>query len=583
MDLFGKQAKQELAALQTKMNGLELRHSDVVSRYNTINEELRESKALAAAINAANMSRSQHEKIKQDHDNETTALELKLKKINAQQATLQKEHDAKKTAMIREIGELQEKLDLLLNSNVIAEKKAKTLIKEITKSEKEVTKLAAKQKQLDAEVMLLQQKHVELTDNVAKLSRQQRLLTNGNAFVQQVVARVDRTGTKDELFAMMLHELQSFAEEDKASGAMQLNLAARPLLLVVDMGVKQTALAMVRGGSSFSIEAKSIIKIGATDFEKALAKWVHRRFAVQSPPLKKEKTSHFLQTAQRLFSLLCQGKAQGDIEESITIDSQMFTCKLQLTWEELRTTFKPLLGQEGSFMIAASQFLNFNNVNNEIDFIACTSTFSRFPVLQNTLSDILKRPVLLPEMPPSAYCTSLFFESEQVERQNQRENLISVNILKSTTSSVKAVKVENTNTDQVKILDDLQLADKVIFDTRTGLMWTKNGNIAGKKMTWQQAMDWVKKLNYCGHSDWRLPTENEFKIFTKKGGKPLATFFNFNKVKYVKASTYWSASTDSYVPNYAYAFYLNGGDMIGGYVNLEFKTDHHYVWPVRTG
>jgi len=44
-------------------------------------------------------------------------------------------------------------------------------------------------------------------------------------------------------------------------------------------------------------------------------------------------------------------------------------------------------------------------------------------------------------------------------------------------------------------------------DSMTGLMWTNNDN--GRDLTWQQAMDYCRNLNFVGYSDWRLPTIDE--------------------------------------------------------------------------
>lgn len=52
---------------------------------------------------------------------------------------------------------------------------------------------------------------------------------------------------------------------------------------------------------------------------------------------------------------------------------------------------------------------------------------------------------------------------------------------------------------------------KVVIDNFTGLMWHQSGSI-GIGISWQQAEEWVKKLNsngYAGFHNWRLPTLEE--------------------------------------------------------------------------
>src|SRR5262245_11715395 len=68
-----------------------------------------------------------------------------------------------------------------------------------------------------------------------------------------------------------------------------------------------------------------------------------------------------------------------------------------------------------------------------------------------------------------------------------------------------------------KIGDFLKYADGTALDTRTNLMWmTKDfRNLEGRApKSWDEAMAWAEKMNqqrYGGYSDWRVPTEAEYK------------------------------------------------------------------------
>jgi hypothetical protein len=69
MDLFGKQARQDLDLLQKAKMELELRYSDMVAKHGRISEELRESTELIAAINAAKKSKGHYpDREQQYHD-----------------------------------------------------------------------------------------------------------------------------------------------------------------------------------------------------------------------------------------------------------------------------------------------------------------------------------------------------------------------------------------------------------------------------------------------------------------------------------------------------------------------------------
>ena len=130
--------------------------------------------------------------------------------------------------------------------------------------------------------------------------------------------------------------------------------------------------------------------------------------------------------------------------------------------------------------------------------------------------------------------------------------------------------------------------DQTITDNLTGLIWTKDANMmkthnpivdaAGipidKGVNWQQALDYVKRLNtenYLGHSDWRLPNINELKSLLLNGRNDLG-FINIQS-----NSQYWSSSTYTNYPFCALAIYTSGSMYYSG------KTNNNYIWPVRGG
>ncbi len=124
--------------------------------------------------------------------------------------------------------------------------------------------------------------------------------------------------------------------------------------------------------------------------------------------------------------------------------------------------------------------------------------------------------------------------------------------------------------------------DRLIYtDQSTGLQWVRNGNLAGKEMTWQRAMDWTAKLTYGDYSDWRLPTKDELAAFAKQGGSRPAEHFNSNGFSLVQARRYWSATTYmNHFNDYDYVWYV---DMIDGNVDYGNEYRSQYLWPVRSG
>lgn len=121
----------------------------------------------------------------------------------------------------------------------------------------------------------------------------------------------------------------------------------------------------------------------------------------------------------------------------------------------------------------------------------------------------------------------------------------------------------------------------LIDDPSLGVIWALNGNIAGKQMNWQEAMDWVKSLNYLGYSDWRLPTKVELKAFANRSGNRPSEWFNANGFNNIQSSWYWSSDYESsggFYKNSKFAWHL---DMDDGRIDQGSIYTDNYVWPVR--
>lgn len=81
--------------------------------------------------------------------------------------------------------------------------------------------------------------------------------------------------------------------------------------------------------------------------------------------------------------------------------------------------------------------------------------------------------------------------------------------------------------------------DGTVTDTKTGLIWTRNANIAGKGMNWHEAMDFISELNqkaYLGYNDWRLPEIEELETLTEqREGLPKIPY-DLGKYPFIEAS-----------------------------------------------
>jgi hypothetical protein len=123
--------------------------------------------------------------------------------------------------------------------------------------------------------------------------------------------------------------------------------------------------------------------------------------------------------------------------------------------------------------------------------------------------------------------------------------------------------------------------DGTVTDSMTGLMWTKNANLAGGTKTWQEALDYVKSINsgagLGGYHDWRVPNRKElFSLIDHSKSKPaLPASHPFQNVQ---SDGCWSSTTDANFTDYAWGVGMWAGD-----VRNPSKSRSFYVWPVRSG
>jgi len=123
-----------------------------------------------------------------------------------------------------------------------------------------------------------------------------------------------------------------------------------------------------------------------------------------------------------------------------------------------------------------------------------------------------------------------------------------------------------------------------ITDSKTGLMWAKNANIAGRTMVWTEAYKYCSQLDHAGYNDWRLPSLKELRsLLDRRNTDPaLPSPHPFTGVQ----TGYWSSSThrlDS-------AWHVGGSVVNAWGVNMNWGGHGHYgtmtashVWPVRAG
>jgi hypothetical protein len=102
-----------------------------------------------------------------------------------------------------------------------------------------------------------------------------------------------------------------------------------------------------------------------------------------------------------------------------------------------------------------------------------------------------------------------------------------------------------------------------VEDTRTGLLWQRDGIASGKR-NFYEAAKYAEKLKLGGLSGWRVPTRQEL------GGIFPATEQPFQNTPYTEQvccqgpfewNSYWTCELDMRLPDYAflYHWYAKGG------------------------
>jgi len=121
-------------------------------------------------------------------------------------------------------------------------------------------------------------------------------------------------------------------------------------------------------------------------------------------------------------------------------------------------------------------------------------------------------------------------------------------------------------------------------DKLTGLIWSKDGNPAGKSMLWPGTLDYVATLNarnWLGYADWRLPNRKELmSLVNREQANSALWLASEGFLNIPEDFCCWSSNT--FPDSIDYAWYV---DLQYGNVSRWDKNGvlSCYVWPVRGG
>ncbi len=118
-----------------------------------------------------------------------------------------------------------------------------------------------------------------------------------------------------------------------------------------------------------------------------------------------------------------------------------------------------------------------------------------------------------------------------------------------------------------------------LTDSKTGLIWTKNAKLIGRK-DWKEALNYIVSMNEgkgtFGYTDWRLPDREELESLVKGINVPYV-WLNSQGFTNVQSGYYWSSTACAYVTDSAWLLSMDDGNVFAG----DKSNGHYYVWPVR--
>lgn len=159
-------------------------------------------------------------------------------------------------------------------------------------------------------------------------------------------------------------------------------------------------------------------------------------------------------------------------------------------------------------------------------------------------------------------------------------------------SSVPKYSVPKSEDKEVgkKGKERFDFTDLHVKDNSSGLIWTIDGNLAGKGVKWEEANEFIARINadkYAGFNDWRLPSKEELESLATSGKiiqniykeEKLSSAFNHAGFRNVQTNYYWSSTTDEGNTYNAWIIAMYNGRM-----SRDAKEYFNcYVWPVRSG
>ncbi len=243
------------------------------------------------------------------------------------------------------------------------------------------------------------------SESISILLQNSHLLEAGEEHLRQLADRCNHKLPSEALLSAVTEDIKLLMDEDRQSGAHQINPECRPLVLLVEFGYESILLAIARlnhlhGRNLCEIKFHQLLNGGTNKLEHAINDWLCELAASQHPQVllfrnPAAATPHFEALTRKIIKLVCNDAPDNSLIETVVVNDTLLSCSIPFSCKTISEKFMSLLGEFGKLPGLIRSFLKNTGIDIEqIDRIICAGITGRLPLLRNTLRAVTSKPVI---------------------------------------------------------------------------------------------------------------------------------------------------------------------------------------------